>query len=389
MIAGEEKNTIREYVLTNISRLLFLFVNGLFILKYVPRLQVSSIAVLLIYCLLVGGVWYVLSKDIAAKYNRLLKGSYIVLVLLVVAAILLLQVYIDPFSVQVDRWSAIHFFLQNLFNGEYPYAARTHMDGYGSPFPVWQLFHAPFYLLGDVGLALVFVFILLSIVLVYYFKSYSLAFKYLVLLCISPAFWYEASVRSDLMYNFILCLVVILIFHRKQISIQTRVVTSAIVCGLFMSTRFSVFIPLAIYLFPGFLQAGMKKKLFFLLLSVGVFILTFLPFVFWDYDSLFFFEYNPFVLQTRQGSPAETVLMLLLVVLFGMKWKDNLLACCSYIALTIIAFIGTNFLIRMIGQSFTISIFELPYDITYFTMALPFLLFVLAKGYTVSVLIKR
>ena len=63
--------------------------------------------------------------------------------------------HIDPYSIKVDRWSAIHNFLTCLLAGEYPYAAQTHLGGYGSPFPVWQLFHLPFYLLGNVGLSLI------------------------------------------------------------------------------------------------------------------------------------------------------------------------------------------------------------------------------------------
>lgn len=65
-----------------------------------------------------------------------------------------MQYLIDPYQIQVDRWSAIHNFINYLVHGRYPYMAPTHLGGYGSPFPVWQFLHIPFYYLNNVGLSL-------------------------------------------------------------------------------------------------------------------------------------------------------------------------------------------------------------------------------------------
>jgi len=134
---------------------LYLAVNVLFVIKY--SLRVLSVEwvflVVLVYIIGVSGLFYLI--------NKLRKVHDIVLFFTVSIGIVLLifaQYSIDPCLLQVDRWSAIHNFLDNLLHGEYPYSARTHLGGYSSPFPVWQLFHFPFYFLGNVGLSIFFIF---------------------------------------------------------------------------------------------------------------------------------------------------------------------------------------------------------------------------------------
>ena len=106
-----------------------------------------------------------------------------------------LQYVVDPYSLQVDRWSAIHNFLAAMQQGDYPYGASTHLGGYGSPFPVWQILHLPFYFLGNVGLS-IFVVVLVFIGTLYHIHSNKVALMATILLFISPAFWYEIAVRT-------------------------------------------------------------------------------------------------------------------------------------------------------------------------------------------------
>jgi hypothetical protein len=293
--------------------------------------------------------------------------------------ITILLIKINPYAIHVDRWSAIHNFLHNLFQGLYPYSAKTHLGGYGSPFPIWQAFHIPFYLLGDVGLGMLFSIITLSIFLIWLFDNYLKAFLFNVLLAISPAFWYEVAVRSDLFYNFILCLIAITYIHKKRYSIQQHFLGLGILCGLFLSTRFSIVIPFAIYLFSDFIRSDIKQKFTFGAIIILVFIISFLPFIFWNFNTLFFFEYNPFILQTRQGSLLEVVLISSLGVFLSLKWKANILLCSSYISITLFILVSVTFLHRMISEHFVNGLFSSSYDITYFNMALPFIIFALAS----------
>ncbi|HET7733336.1 MAG TPA: hypothetical protein VFK73_05795, partial [Paludibacter sp.] len=278
-----------------------------------PFISVSTYCIFIIISLL----YFSKSKLLD---NRNSKTAYILATSLLCIGILLLHIIINPYNLQVDRWSAIHNFLQNLFNGTYPYSAHTHLGGYGSPFPVWQAFHIPFYLLGNVGLGMLFSIFLLSIFLIWWLNDYSKALIFITTLTISPAFWYEAAVRSDLIYNFILCFIAIGFIHKKKYSIQQQSIGLGILCGLFLSTRFSIVLPFAIYLFPDFIRAGIKQKTLFACVAILTFIISFLPFVFWSNNTLFFFKDNPFVLQTRQGSLLEVLIISFLGIYLSTKW---------------------------------------------------------------------
>lgn len=363
--------------MNQIQRSLFLLINSLFAAKYSVRLGFNPYLAVLVYCSVAVFVSWIVNKKFKRINDKNAKFFFLFLFLFLLSAILCFNYFIDPLKLQVDRWSAIHNFIHNLFQGVYPYTAHTHLGGYGSPFPVWQVFHIPFYLLGNVGLGMFFSILILGIFLVWYFENYFQSFIFLVFLVVSPAFWYEVAVRSDLIYNFIFCFIAIAFLHKKSYSIQHKSLVLGILSGLFLSTRLSVFIPFALYLFPGFLLANLKSKAIFILSSVLVFVLTFLPFVFWDFHSLLFFKYNPFVLQTRQGSIIELILLLSMLYYFSTNWKNNLILCFSYIAITIVVFVTVVFCHRMISENFANDLFSSNFDITYFSMALPFVVFAL------------
>ena len=358
-----------------IQKGLFFFINGLFVAKYSLRLGYNPFVALGLYAACAIVVMYLVLKSNHLPENKAIKIAYLFACISIVAIIALLQSLINPLQLQVDRWSAIHNFLQNLFQGIYPYAAKTHLGGYGSPFPVWQFFHIPFYLLSNVGLGMVFSVIILFIFLIRYFRLYRSALSFLILLIISPAFWYEVAVRSDLIYNFILCLVAIGWIHKQKYTIQKQAYGLGILCGLFLSTRLAVIIPFAVFLLPDFFAASPKQKFIFGLSAAGTFVLTFLPFICWNFNALLFFKYSPFVLQTRQGSVWEVLLLIALTLFLSSRWKGNLKLCCSSIAVILVVFVAQTFVHRMINEHFAYNLFSPAYDITYFTMALPFVLF--------------
>ena len=80
------------------------------------------------------------------------------------------------------------------------------------------------------------------------------------------------------------------------------------------------------------------------------FVITFLPFLLWKSNMLLFFEYNPFILQTRQGHLTDLLLMIAIGI---------------YVIVT--------FIHNMYLHDNWNELFESAYDITYFGMALPFL----------------
>ena len=361
-------NTLKVNI-SHIALSLYFGINLLFLLKYGLRF------ITLFQCILLF-IFYVifilttqhLIKKIKVRNNYVLFGLSTLFILLVV-----LQFYIDPYSIQVDRWSAIHNFINSLLNGVYPYSAQTHLGGYGSPFPIWQLFHLPFYLLGNVGLSIVLVTILFlySIYTVFNLKTTCLAFLFLLL---SPAFIYEVLTRSDLITNFLLVCAIINIIYKYHISLSFNWLILGIILGLIMSTRLSALIPFIVYYFNEYIHSKWFIKVSFPLFVLLIFIVTFIPFLFWDKEMLLFFEYNPFVLQSRQGHLSDFLLFIPLGIYLSLIWKGNIGRYMYFTAILLIMLVIVTFAHNMYLNNNWNELFDSAYDITYFNMSLPFII---------------
>jgi len=355
---------------------MFLSINILFILKYGLRFLplpfvLAAVVLYAGFIIVVSGHFRQWSEHVNPKY--LWPATIVPLTLLVIV-----QAAIDPYQLKVDRWSAIHYFLSNLFSGVYPYAAQTHLGGYGSPFPVWQVFHIPFYFLGNVGLSFLVAVCLFvdSIRRIFDTRQAMLAF---LLLLFSPAFLYEVMVRSDMLTNFILCSAIIIYFYHFNINIQSHYLLIGITIGLMMSTRLSALIPFAVYFFSDYLKAGCRRQVLLVLMALLIFALSFLPFLLWNGEMLLFFEYNPFVLQSRQGNPTDLLLFIPLGMWLAMAWHGDIRHYAFNTALLLILLVLVTFVHNMYLNDNWTELFQSAYDITYFNMALPFVIFSLIE----------
>ena len=359
----QSRPTQKQIALLLLS-LIYLLINSLFIIRYLGRITP-------LFYLGVAG-YIVIMLFVFWMFNRMpsvwsSKYVYAALVVATLGMILLLQHLIDPYLVQVDRWSAIHNFLSRMLDGQYPYAAQTHLRGYGSPFPVWQIFHLPFYLLGDVGYSIIFILLVFAFVMVKAL-GLSIAMKMWLLLMFAPSFWYEMAVRSDLVGNFILCFSVICWLSHRQVSLSEHIFLWCGVCAAFLSTRLSTIVPFALLLFPAFLKLSWKKQIELILGTLALFALTFLPFALWDGNMLFFFEYNPFILQTRQGTWQDYAIMLPVCLLLACTWKENFVCWLSHVSYALFLFVVVTFFFLAVKH----DTLNFGFDITYFNMALPF-----------------
>ncbi len=353
---------------------LYILINSLFILKY--GLRLLPWYAVIAACLLYGGIVvlgnkykYLITK---LSYLNIQRGTTFIALIICLLFLLAFQYIPDPMTIQVDRWSAIHNFLFNLTHGIYPYAAQTHLDGYGSPFPVWQLFHLPFYLMGNVGLSFIAGILLFVHSLSLHLKDKEENIAFVFLAC-SPAFIYEVFVRSDLMTNFMVSMSILLYCIHYRLTIQKNPLLLGIIVGLMMSTRFSAIIPFCIYYFYDFFNAKLRQQIIFLSLVIFTFCTTFLPFLFWDSQMLLFFEYNPFILQTRQGHPLD--LLLLIPVGIALSFWQQKQPNRHFIASAVMLFflVTVTFTHTMFINNSWTELFDSTFDITYFGMALPFL----------------
>lgn len=355
-----------------ITETLFIIVNVLFVAKYSARV---SEAVSLCAPLLAIVFYYVLLRLVLPFVYTERKVAFCVCLpvcLLGFVGMIVLQYAIDPNSVKVDRWSALHFPIQNFLEGIYPYTASTHLGGNASPFPVWQLLHIPFYLLGNVGLS----FYAATALFLWSFWKIWGKYKTLligVLLCSSVAVWYEVLVRSDLITNMLLvaAIVNLLFKNLSQQWIEGRRWWIACLVGLLASTRMIVLIPLMVLLLPYFVKMNWRNQLGVALLSIAVFALTFVPFAIWDWQEFYYFQNNPWRLQTRQGNLSDFLLFVPLGIFLAMNHKGNVFRYCRNTALMLVTFVVVTFVHNMyLGENF--DLFSSAYDITYFSTVLPF-----------------
>lgn len=353
----------------SVPEVLFVIINVLFVAKYSARvcgdaaLYVSLFATVF-YCFLLS----CLRNEIGTVCRRIALS----LCLLAFVGMVVLQYAIDPYSLQVDRWSALHFPIQNLLDGVCPYIANTHLGGNASPFPVWQLLHVPFYLIGNVGLSF------FVAVAMFFWSCHKTcgsrkALTISMLLFSSVAVWYEAAVRSDLMTNMLLVATIInLIFPRlSQEWVESRRWWIAAAVGLLASTRMIALVPLTVLLLPYFVKMKWRSQIGVALLSAGVFSMTFVPLSIWDWQQIYHFQNNPWALQTSQGHFSDFVFFVPLAVFLAMTHNGNARQCNSSIALMLAMLVGVTFAHNMYaGENW--DVFSSTYDITYFSTALPF-----------------
>ena len=109
-----------------------------------------------------------------------------------------------------------------------------------------------------------------------------------------------------------------------------------------------------------------------MLIIIGVFSLTMLPFVFWERSTLLFFEYNPFILQTRQGS--WLVLLIFAITAIGtiVRIGENTKYRLAVTGLLLTGLVVMAFIEKMWQHNQWTELFSSAFDITYLSIALPF-----------------
>ena len=158
---------------------IILITNVLFVYKYFSRAGLNPVYSAIGYGLVVIGIAYLYRKKISALITeRFARWASIALVVGLVAVIACAIIFISPYSLRVDRWSATTFFLDALFQGVYPYGVHTHLceTNFPSPFPFWHYLNIPFWLMGDVGWIQAFFLLLFVCAVYYYFRSWRALF---------------------------------------------------------------------------------------------------------------------------------------------------------------------------------------------------------------------
>ena len=365
---------LTDQIVTIIQWAIILVTNLFFVCKYIPRIGINPVLSAVVYSAVFCCLVYVYIRFVKQHLSeRFACISSILLTIGLLSIIACCIFLIDPFSIRVDRWSATTFFLDALFEGVYPYGVHTHVSetNFPSPFPIWHYLNIPFWLIGDVGWIQAF-FLLAFVVSVYiYFRSWHAVLSVLLLLCISPAYWWELATRSDGLSNALLVCSLILLLERYTINMDKHWWLLALFAGCLASTRLSAIIPVALYLFKPWIDADWKVKTGFIAIAATIVFCAFAPYVFWDTETWIFFQRNPFMSQTAPGNPWLLGIMVLLALGIAYK-KQTLYYYMSTTSVFMFAFMFFSQLTGLVLSEAPFSFIDDRCDISYFTLSLPF-----------------
>jgi hypothetical protein len=345
-------------------------VNSLFVVKYAARTMVPYPFAIVVYALLLL-FWLSMMAYITGRPQITRISWYVASVVVVTGILIALVIKIDPYTISVDRWSALHNVLANVFDGHHPFTAKTHLGNQAAPFPMMYFIALPFYLLGDVGYLPIACFILVSLIVA---KSSGIdaALWMNGLLIISPAFWYEGAVRSDLMSNFLLVALVMYVgMRRKRFSFAGNFML-AVVIGLMLCTRGVTALPLIVFYGYYLKRVNAQEGLMMVVLSGIAAILPFLPFALWDWK--LFFALNPALLQADK-TPWIVQIAAMAAVLyaaFKVKTESGVFNSAFFILFSLMAI---TFCLKLHKIGWDSAVRHSIFDLTYLSISLPFFLF--------------
>jgi len=363
-----------------IFKILFYLINLLFLYKYSVRQDIISVGFIIpIYTLI---FYVVVTKDILYfKFFSANKLKFIYFFTSILMAFLLFFIIhnTDGNLLNVDRWSAMDIGIKSLLNGQYPYNVSDHMNQYTSNLPGLFIIGFPFYLMGNVGYLQIITFLLLTLTL-YVFFDIKKSLYYLLLLILSPAYWWEIFCLSDLMSNIFLLLCFFIFFEKKYKEDKFKQpYLLGILLGFFTLTRGIVIAPLAIYYFSDYWKISLHKQLkfaFACMITIGLLITMALrdcP----DLKTLL--DYHPLRLQTILLPNYIVILTLIIPFIFSFYIKkfynDFLKSTVFCMLLPVLIAFGMkwyqNGLYTIITKMF--------FDISYLSMCLPFLILIIVN----------
>lgn len=362
--------------------ILYLATNIFFVCKYIPRAGLSPVLFSIIFVLASTGLFLLYRQKVEQRITEHTARNLSILIAAALVGVIGLAIWkIDPLTLRVDRWSATSYFLDALFQGEYPYGVYTHRGegNFPSPFPLWHYINIPFWLAGDVGWIQAFFLLVFMGALFCYFRSWKVILSALLLLCLSPAYWWEIATRSDGLSNALLVCSVILVLERIPVRMSDKWWILALVSGCIAATRMSAIIPLALYLFRPWIDASWKEKAGFVCIALGVAVLFFLPYILWDTDTWIFFDRNPFMSQSSPGNIWILLAMVGIALVVAYK-KQTFYYYVSTTSVFLFAFMLASQLGVIWSSDSAVNLFHKSCDISYFTLALPYAILSLTMG---------
>jgi hypothetical protein len=359
----------RRLFISVIPLVVYCAVNILFVVKYFSRIGlfpalIFSIAYVVFCSALIPAMRMIPEKFLVRRSAFLVTGF-------LVLASLIAFWFIKPETLRVDRWSVITSFLDNLFQGKYPYDALSSLGNPPGPFPFYFIVALPFYAMGEIGLLSL---TLLVFFIVFLHKNTTDNRTFILqvlLLAFSPAMIWEILARSTIFANFCLVLFYLFWLEKKVFSRHGNlIILAGFVGGLVLSTRALAVIPVICYLSYSLLRKKDMTDFFKMCAGLAAgFVMTFAPLLLWGPDS--FLGNNPIVLQSGflpAGITAGFCIFSCIACLFLRRFSDVLLFC----TVVIFCIVGTSMSISLAKTGWHNTLIESGFDISYFIFCIPF-----------------
>jgi hypothetical protein len=353
-----------------------ILINLLFVAKYGARLDLAFPAgiVYIFFIALLTFAFHKLPRVIP-------KWIPIGLVLLFCCSAFVVLHAVKPLSINVDRWSAMANFDGALLRGDYPYLAKTHLDGVMSCLPVMYISGLPFYLLGDVGYYQIFSLLLFSLLIFGLIASNNTRAYILLLLMTSPVFIYEVIVRSDLFSNMVLFMGIIFVAEKckNRKSTQWMILLGSLI-GLIGLTRSVVGLLFLLYFLRYFdFKKEIRSAVIFLSSAAATFLGILAVFYFWSPAD--FAAHIPF--SHQKGFIPNSILALFvfaasLAGVFVTSLK-RFVWCAGFLMMSLISALFILTIQRMGMQN---ALWEHMFDISYFSFSVPFM--ILGIGFAIE-----
>lgn len=174
---------------------------------------------------------------------------------------------------------AIKNWLNNFFNGTFPYLLKNTFSAY----PFFYLIALPFYTIGSIALLEICVWAILALFLM--FNSVTVREKIikLFLLLVSPLTFYGLFEAPWYFLNAVILIILILLSDKylKPDKVDKNFILFAIAFGLFFSVSIEVIAILIIYMFY-FFRSNLRELSLFFEMLLAVFLITIIPFIIWN-----------------------------------------------------------------------------------------------------------
>ncbi|MDP3683560.1 MAG: hypothetical protein Q8S01_06465, partial [Ignavibacteria bacterium] len=275
------------------------------------------------------------------------------------------------------RFPAVVEWLSNFQNEIYPYGTKANPSG----FPFLFFLASPFYFLGDAGYLEVFGLLLFLMLLLKSSKTKKEFRVKMILLFVIPSTLYEIAVRSELLTN---TAVVISFFYLakeklNEHKINLSFIVLALLFGFFLSTRLIVFVWIAMFLLF-FFRNNLKNGVIFFAIALSVFLLSLLPFYFWNAET--FINKGPFAVQTIYLPGWIYFVFPLIVIYIGWMIADFQELLFASGVLTFL-FVSISMMVTIGDVGLSEAIFNSRFDISYYVLSVPFFILAL-KEYKVD-----